>query len=412
MADSAAMAARLWDEWTPHNVSKLVADSLPGGDDDGRRLVVWLAAVHDIGKATPAFACQVDTLAERMRTAGLEMRTAKQYGDTRKRAPHGLAGQVLLEEWLEQRGWSPRTAMAFAVPVGGHHGVPPGHEHFHDLHQHTELLRTPGPSEQLWHDVQTELLNTCAAAYGVEDRLADWQAVRLPQPVQAVLSALVILADWIASNPDLFLLIPEDKPRSETERIEAAWRGIELPPPWSPAAPAETPEELFEARFGISEIRPLQEEAVRLARETPDPGLMIIEAPMGEGKAEAALAVAEIFASRTRAGGCFVALPTRATANAMYGRLRNWLSNLPGNEVRTVSLAHSKAFLNDDFARDMRAGARTIAAVDLDGTPESLRSVRNDRWTAASELVAHQWLRGRKKGMPRSAVQRAGAGTP
>ncbi|MFD7628037.1 type I-E CRISPR-associated protein Cse1/CasA [Streptomyces sp. NPDC059851] len=399
MVDSAAMAERLWDEWTPLNVRGLVADSLPDGDADGRRLVVWLAAVHDIGKATPAFACQVETLMSGMTQAGLDMPTAEQFGDARKRAPHGLAGQVLVEEWLEQQGWSPRAAMTFAVAVGGHHGVLPGHEHFHALHQHPELLRTPGRSEQLWRAVQTELLDGCTAAHGVRERLPHWKTVKLPQPVQVVLSALVILADWIASNSDLFLLYPEQHPRSDAERIEAAWRGLELPPPWSaPTVPADA-QDLFTARFARPDVRPLQADVVRLARATPTPGLVMIEAPMGEGKTEAALAVAEVFASRTHAGGCFVALPTRATANAMYGRLRHWLKNLPGDDVRTVSLAHSKAFLDDDFAEDLRAGSRTIAAVDLDGAHESLRSAHSDEYAASSALVAHQWLRGRKKGM-------------
>ncbi|MEU8773505.1 type I-E CRISPR-associated protein Cse1/CasA [Streptomyces sp. NPDC048606] len=399
MADSAAMVERLWDEWVPHNVRALIAESLPGGDADARVLVVWLAAIHDIGKATPVFACQVDQLASRMRDAGLDMPTAKQFGDSRKRASHGLAGQVILEEWLERRGWSPRSAMAFAVAVGGHHGVPPGHDAFPYLHQHSELLRTPGCSEHLWRGVQTELLDACATAYGARDRLDDWRTVKLPQPAQVVLSALVIMADWIASNSDLFLLFPEERPRSDADRIESAWRGIELPAPWSPHEVTESAADLFKARFALAAPRPLQEEALRLAQAATHPGLMIIEAPMGEGKTEAALAVAEVFASRTRAGGCFVALPTRATANAMYGRLRHWLRRLPGDEERTVSLAHSKAFLNDDFAHDLRAGARTIAAVDLDGAAESIRSERTDQRAAASELVAHQWLRGRKKGM-------------
>ncbi|GAA3123150.1 hypothetical protein GCM10020254_82850 [Streptomyces goshikiensis] len=204
----------------PLNVRSLVAESFPGGDDDARLAVVWLAAIHDIGKATPAFACQVDGLATRMRDVGLEMPTAKQFGDARKRAPHGLAGQVIVEEWLERQGWSPRAAMAFATPVGGHHGVPPGHEHFHSLHQHPELLRTPGPSEQLWRDVQTELLDACSKAYGAQPRLPDWASVKLPQPVQVVLSALVILADWIASNPRPLPPLPPGPPphRFRTDR--------------------------------------------------------------------------------------------------------------------------------------------------------------------------------------------------
>ncbi|MFJ5547993.1 type I-E CRISPR-associated protein Cse1/CasA [Streptomyces sp. NPDC093225] len=400
MADAAAVAGRLWDEWLPRQVSELVAAALPGGDEDARALAVWLAAVHDIGKATPAFACQVDVLADRMNDLGLKVPTREQFGTARSRAPHGLAGQVLLEEWLERQGWPPRNVLAFAVPVGGHHGIPPAHEQLHDLRRHSELLRTPGSSEGLWRAVQTELLDACADAYATHERLPRWQGVKLSQPVQAVLSAVVIVADWIASNPDLFLLFPEDGGhRNEADRINAAWRGIGLPRPWSPPPPAGTAQELFAARFGLSSVRPLQEEAVRVAREADAPGLMIIEAPMGEGKTEAALAVAEVFAARSGAGGCFVALPTRATSNAMYGRVRQWLKRLPGEVDLAVFLAHSKGPLNDDFAKDMRAGTRTVAAVDLDAPPGVTTSRHDDTCAAAPQLVAHQWLRGRKKGM-------------
>lgn len=67
MVDSAAVAGLLWDRWLPANLRALISATLPGGEGDGRRLAVWLAGVHDIGKATPAFACQVDQLADVMR---------------------------------------------------------------------------------------------------------------------------------------------------------------------------------------------------------------------------------------------------------------------------------------------------------------------------------------------------------
>ncbi|WP_328917900.1 MULTISPECIES: type I-E CRISPR-associated protein Cse1/CasA [unclassified Streptomyces] len=403
MEDSAGVAELLWDRWVPRSVKSLVAEGLPAGESDARLLVIWLSATHDIGKATPAFACQVDLLANAMREAGLHMEQRQQYGDDRRMAPHGLAGQLLIQEWLERRyGWTGRSAAQFAVIAGGHHGVPPGHEQIHDLDLHPELLRARGADEECWRQVQTELLDACARVYGVQQRLADWRQVKLSQPAQVMLTALVIVADWIASSAELFPYYPGAAGRTGAERLAAAWRGIDLPAPWAPEEPIGTAAELFASRFALppgAGIRPVQEAAVRMAREMAAPGLMVIEAPMGEGKTEAALAVAEIFAARSGAGGCFVALPTRATGNAMFSRVISWLRGMPGSEQHSVFLAHAKAALNDQYAYLSQLGARTIAAVDLDGeTGVSAPSRKNTRKDSA-ELVAHQWLRGRKKGM-------------
>lgn len=408
MADSAAVAGKLWDEWLPGNVKGLIAEALPGGTRDGRRLAVWLAGVHDIGKATPAFACQVESLAKDMRDVGLEMPYQKQFGEDRKLAPHGLTGQLLLQEWLlERHGWSGRVSGQFAIVAGGHHGVPPGHQKIHDLALHPELIRTPGVSELAWKRVQFELLDACERAADVGERLAEWKAVKLPQPVQVTLTAIVILSDWIASSAELFpyLSVSADDTvnrRSTEERLHAAWLGLDLPPAWAPTEPTGNAGELFAARFDLpadGAIRPVQEEAVRMAREMDPAGLLIIEAPMGEGKTEAALAAAEILAARTGAGGCLVALPTRATGNAMFDRLLKWLEHLPDDGPgKTVFLAHAKAALQESWAGLVRKGNRTIAAVDTDG-PQRMPQPGSRARTSPSGLQAHQWLRGRKKGL-------------
>ena len=408
MADSAAVAGLLWDRWVPARVRCLVGGALPGGESDGRRLAVWLAGVHDVGKATPAFACQVDALADRMRAVGLEMPYRREMGVDRRMAPHGLAGQLVLQEWLEERwGWPARLTAQFAVMVGGHHGVPPDHPAVVDLDARPELLRTPGGSEALWRRVQGELLDACAAEFEVEGRLGQWQGVRLPQSVQVVLSGLVIMADWIASNPDLFPYFPQELGQDGGRRVAAAWRGLGLPEPWRPQLPKLGVEELFAARFDLPRgavVRPVQVVAVEVAEAMEEPGLLVIEAPMGEGKTEAALAVAEVLAARAGAGGVFFALPTMATSNAMFPRLLDWLNRLPasGGDRLSVLLAHSKAALNKDAA-DLRAGSwRRVAAVDVDGEGRVPRA--GGEGTAPAELVAHQWLAGRKKGMLSSFV--------
>lgn len=410
MEDSAAVAGLLWDRWLPAGVRRLVAGVLPGGEPDARALAVWLAGVHDIGKATPAFACQVGQLADVMRVRGLEMRSAEAMGPDRRIARHGLAGQVLLGEWLEERhGWVAARTGQFTVAVGGHHGVPPEHGQIKALYAREDLLRTPGASGRVWAEVQTELLDACAGRFGVTGRLGGWRSVRLPQPVQVLLTALVIVSDWIASNPDLFPYFPDGVGVSDEERLAAAWRGLDLPAPWQAEEPRQCASELFASRFALpagAEVRPVQEAAVELARKMRAPGLMIVEAPMGEGKTEAALAVAEIFAARSGAGGIFFALPTMATSNAMFPRLLDWLDRLPGvaGSRRSVHLAHSKAALNEDFT-GLMARAGQVAAVGVDETAPGLRQQPDGRGRrTGAELVAHAWLRGRKKAMLASFV--------
>lgn len=336
-----------------------------------------------------------------MRDRGLDMLTAKEYGSARRLAPHGLAGQLLIQEWLRERyGLTARVSGQFAVVAGGHHGAPPESGQIHDVRLRPHLLRHTGTSEEVWRRTQFELLDWSAELCRAREVLTQLESVRLSQPAQVLLTAVVILADWIASAPELFPYAPESwLVGGESRRLQAAWEGLELTAPWQPTEPAGSVEELFAARspqLAGASLRPVQAEAVRLAREMAPGGLLIVEAPMGEGKTEAALAAAEVLAARSGAGGLLLALPTRATSDAMFKRLRAWLDALPaegGAGNWSVVLAHAKAALQSDWAGLLREEDRAISAVDPDG--DAYGGGRN-RWQP-SGLHAHQWLRGRKK---------------
>src|SRR4051794_36008431 len=56
--DTAAVAGRLWDVWVPRSVRREISIAVDGDDARARRLLTWLAGVHDVGKASPAFAVQ------------------------------------------------------------------------------------------------------------------------------------------------------------------------------------------------------------------------------------------------------------------------------------------------------------------------------------------------------------------
>ncbi|MEV1073902.1 CRISPR-associated helicase Cas3' [Micromonospora parva] len=345
LADTADVAGRLWDHWLSAAVRRRIADELPGGDADARTLAVWIAGVHDIGKATPAFACQAYVLADRMRDHGLHydrdlIRTDRKY------APHATAGHLVLADWLQQQDWV--DPHPYAVVVGGHHGTPPTHESLCDAQVRRHLL-----GDQAWQHVQHEILTWMAERSGAAGRLVDWSSVPLSQPVQAALTGLVIVADWIASNEEFFPYVLDS---ADGDRLSAGWELLDLPVPWLPAAPPASVDELFDARFELpagATARPVQRAVAELAASMPAPGMMIVEAAMGEGKTEAALAAVEILARRTGASGCYLALPTRATSDAMFARMLSWLRQLPDTQVgrgdRDVRLAHGKAALNPEY---------------------------------------------------------------
>ncbi len=111
MDDAADIAGGLFDRWLAPSVVELLA--MPFGGDIAvvRTAITFLAGMHDLGKATPAFAIQNDTLAQRMREHGLYMPSTKAELVDRRKVHHSLAGHHLLCRWLVNRGW-PRTAVA------------------------------------------------------------------------------------------------------------------------------------------------------------------------------------------------------------------------------------------------------------------------------------------------------------
>lgn len=372
-ADSSAVAGLVWDRWLPAHVRSLLADGLPRGWVDARILFCWVSGLHDVGKLTPTFACQVPELFDHMHDNGLPVAAAPV---DRKLLPHGLAGQIAVEKYLRDQGWSKRAASTYAVVVGSHHGVPPTVGQIQAAVNGGRSL-WGGPE---WEHARSELITMVTELTGAADRIAAWASVRLSTMQQVLLTAAVIVTDWIASNQDLF---PLDSRRVSSIEAVKAWTLLGLPEAWSPADAATDSEaarqELFRSRFARDDpMRPLQRECLRIACELPEPGLMIVEAPMGEGKTEAALLAAEVLAERFGAGGVFVALPTMATSDAMFARVRQWVdsvSGMPGSMV----LAHGKAALNEDYAKLKRQSFIDIGSDCGDST-----------------VLAHGWFAGKK----------------
>lgn len=383
LADSAAIAKKLWNNWLSPGVRKAIEAGV-SSPEHAEALFVFLAAAHDIGKATPVFQAKNSgfkpgsldyCLQEKLAFAGLPMKPFQEFSAA-GRTPHALATQLLLE-----REGCPRSV---AVILGAHHGKPPDRimimDWTIDAYEENYCLEKSGREQ--WAAVQRELVSFALGLSGF-NTLKELPVPALP--AQVLLSGLVVMADWIASNESCFpYFCPEGTIAisGTAGRARSAWNKLDLPPPSWPPFDMDANASLYAQRFDFAAPNAMQECVLDVAGGIRQPGILILEAPMGVGKTEAALAAAEIFAFRARRSGVFFALPTQATSNAIFPRLLRWTGALETEGRYSVRLAHGKAQFNKDFRRLFEGG--TNVAVDED---EKARA------------VALQWFEGNKKSL-------------
>ena len=389
LTDSAAVGALLWREWLAPGVRRTLIEALDL-EDDGEKFAAWLAGVHDLGKCSPAFAGQLMDLPDRARfsdriiDAGLPLaHRASRLGWY----PHSAASEVAIARWLRDAlpgpGARRNSIRALAAVAGAHHGLPS-----------RESMRSACEADLSgeWLQVQDELLDGITDITGARDVLSRVLRRRFRSDHQMLLTGLVIMADWIASNQDLFPLstVEGRDDRIPGQRAQRAWAALDLSPPLRTAPVLEAPGEAYGRRFGWPAGRepwPVQADVLEMARGLPDGGLVCVEAPMGVGKTEAALMAADVLGAATGRGGLLFAAPTMATSDALFRRVADWAerAGVPEFPV-SLFLAHSKSVLNEDAQSLPRQGLG-VAAVGLDEP------------TDHASVVAHEWLSGRKKGL-------------
>lgn len=406
LTDTGTVIDLIWDEWVGDRVRQVVVDDLGGDDAAARAVVVMAGALHDAGKCTRSFAGQVPEMRTQMEERGFTWERDAVEGDAR-RLPHSLAGHVIVRGHLVACGVPASHADLFASVVGGHHGVPPTRQEVEDA---AVARRWLGAGE--WQEARDGLLGYVQETLRLDAAVEALRRFRLSDASQVLLTGLVVMADWIASNPEMFPLVPAwrdvaEDPRSRGRR---GWEVLGLPSPWEPTEQplSADPTLLLRSRFDVEHVaNEVQRAAVAAAREMPEPGLLLIEAVMGVGKTEAALLAAEVLAARFGCAGVFYGLPTRATTDAMFARFLTWWGNVPGQRTgaRNVGLRHGLASLNDTYRALPRRGSAHVLdsgesplghgdLVDVGRDVADAPAWRGRRVPA--QLVAHHWTAGRK----------------
>ncbi|MBV9852109.1 MAG: CRISPR-associated helicase Cas3' [Armatimonadetes bacterium] len=328
--------------------------------------LLYLVALHDIGKADAEFQNKDPQQAQRLAALGLTLPAEVTKFRHEARSADWLSAK------LKTLGWGKQPAQAIAGAIRGHHGD-------FGAQAYREQDPTLAARVALWAPLREALAALVRDTLGAEafalTRCRDASAAGMK------LSGLIVLADWIASNHEQYpyhdntrlddSLSPRQYWRAAQREAKIAVARLELTAP--PAAGPEPP--AFNDIWPGFTVRAVQRAVEEAALSGVGPGLAIIEAPMGEGKTEAAVYLAEYWNRRTGRAGLYFALPTQATSNQMHKRYWDYLQRTSPTEA--PRLVHGMSWLLDEIPPAETARTYGDQAGGEDNEPLSREWFRN-----------------------------------
>lgn len=319
MLDVAAVAERLI---APFRLSADLSEAM-----------VLLVALHDLGKVSDSFRNMLDQ-GQRQKYRHWELTEVLLHAHDGLLSSH-ISGQPL-------HRWQLYAATA------GHHGKPPvlalgtlpKPQKLREFHR---VLKVAGSGIEPAGEVIDAFCNLWphASLSGLTSaevkRLSWW------------LPGLCAAADWIGSNttwfqavapgPDLRQYLAQTRDISTRAVREAGLVGAKV----------------LSGSVVDFALRPMQQACKDVAL-TDGPMLAIIEDETGAGKTEAALILAQRMVRAGKGRGLYFALPTMATADAMFGRASKIIGRM--FTAPSLTLAHGRAGLSLAFRDLVQGGAR------------------------------------------------------
>lgn len=385
MIDVAKVAHRIWGDVLQPAVRKRVSTAFDAVPTTAGYWISCWAGAHDIGKASPGFQSQSGEAKRQLTAVGFDFPGFDA-------PPHGIVTTAVLG--CEQASQVPLSSTdvevcrSMATAVGGHHGL---------FAQRTQLLNVVNSRDLLggpvWKNARGELLRQLGEVFDISESTATVNPDPHEHWLFMFLAGLTSVADWIASNPGYFphqsdvASIADYAATADSQaRIaldDLGWTG--------PGEPAAGPRRFAELFPSCDPPRPLQQAVVDAVDASQGPELLLLEAPTGEGKTEAAFFAAERWLHVDGGQGVYIGLPTMATGTQMFERFGQFVRHrYPGERVN-LHLLHSGAILNERY--DQLRRAATVA-----DDSQSIREVHDEaEGQGHAHLVADGWFAANRK---------------
>lgn len=283
--------------------------------------IAALAALHDLGKISPGFQRKCESWLTENNLADIATRN---FWQRDCEPDHGKVSHSAIQDFLRHQEVSRDIAIYLAAILGAHHG-------------RLKFLPNPRgikyPIIKLTVDSQSGIdwdaeRQSCAKQIWAHfDVSGDFRSFPCDSPAIWWLAGLTTVADWIGSDENYFSSTPRKVDEDIPFLARYALDSIGF------TSPVLTKNLTFEQLFGFPPNQ-MQEKTVAAITE---PGVYVVEAPMGMGKTEAALAAAYQLLAAGKANGIYFALPTQATSNRIHLRMDDFL--------QCISPEHSKSRL-------------------------------------------------------------------
>lgn len=364
LIDTAVVAIEMWDRCLSKPTRSLIEKYLNLSEADARAWTAFIAGCHDIGKATPAFQKRNEIRMKNLVSQGLYFFNGSRH--------HGILSEKISLTYLSGKMDGDQVSIISSA-IGAHHG---------NYQSKGNLLYVDyndlGDGE--WDNLRRKILDDLFLILSMDERGNPSGSDRdTADAFLFLITGLISIADWIASAIEFFPYTPEDLSSEEylnlsKQRAKEALTRLNWPESGSFHA-SHSFSDLFPE---ITKPFPLQSKMIEALVDIQGQGMVVIEAPMGEGKTESALFLMENWNHSTGNSGSYLALPTMATANQMFQRLQKLFINLSPKEKRNLVLVHGHAVLSNSH--------QCLDVTDTMGDPDD-------------SVALSEWFTYRKRGL-------------